>query len=553
MANIDSSTVDYNQGSAGAVVRTVDKRLQDFVSVKDFGAVGNGVHNDQTAIQNAVNRAYQEKFNLLWPDGTYVSDSSIVNFWGTKHIGRGVIKRGTTLYSIEPGTNVVNVIHYSPTGNNLNDGLDNQSPRNTLLNAAAMLRQLNQEGKLLSGQWELRFAAGKYTDQTLRIDFPAACTKPVRIIGTKDEHELPATIIQKQSTSDTACIWIEPCSWFHIENFKAVGISIKKTTYGFLHKNSGKATYKNCIAEQVNIGFAGVDQVQASYDSCVALNVREGFRTTYNSQATVGASPETACTVTNAYYAFYCSRGSVAHCDYLNASDISTAVIQTDMSARTALVGGNYKRSPVGVRTWGCSEANVSGGLNFNSGTADAVTIPIQSWGAGGALANYFQNSHVEHRLAIMLNLTPSNGNTGSYLLTRVKTSVNDLSIPAYYFVDPTKSIRIKIWGERTGVVSNDVLTVRAQNKNTGASLGNLSSTIIAPGNFLIETEITALTPNTQLETKKWDVGNLQDNHLLITDRSVDFTEEAIINIYTNTLTQGNIFNVKKVEVFMMG
>lgn len=553
MANIDSSTVDYNQGSVGAVVRTVDKRLQDFVSVKDFGAVGNGVHNDQSAIQNAVNRAYQEKFNLFWPDGTYVSDNSIVNFWGTKHTGRGVIKRGTALYSIEPGTNIVNVIHYSPTGNNLNDGLDAQFPRRDLVNCVAILRQLNEENKLLSGGWEFRFAAGTYSNQQLNINFPVACTRAIRFVGATNEQGLPTTVIQQISGSTTACVWIEPCSWFKVLNFKAIGVSKTATTYGFLHKNSGRATYENCIAEQVNIGFAGVNQVQAYYDSCVAQNVREGFRSTYNSQATVGADSASACTVKNASYGFYCSRGSVAHCDYLNAEDITTAVIQTDMSARTALVSGNYKRSPVGIRTWGCSQANVSGDLNFNSGTADAVVVPIQSWGAGGALLNYFQNSHVEHRLAVMVNIAPSNGNTGSSLLTRIMTSVSNLSLPAYYFVDPTKSIRIKIWGNRTGVVSNDVLTVRAENKNTGASLGTLSSTIIAPGDFLIETEIIALTQNSQLETKKWDVGNLQDNHLLIADRSVDFTQDAVFSLYTNTVTQGDIFNIKKIELFMMG
>jgi hypothetical protein len=280
-----------------------------------------------------------------------LSNTSIVNFWGVKHIGRGIIKRGSVDYYIEPTTLRTNVIHYSPAGNNHNDGLDAQFPRKDLGNCVTILRRLNEEGKLLSGAWEFRFSAGTYTNQFLKIDFPVACTTAIRFVGAKDEQDAPATIIQQQSGSTTACVWIEPCSWFNILNFKAIGVSQTATTYGFLHKNSGRATYENCSVEQVNIGFAGVNQVQASYSKCSASNVREGFRTTYNSQATVGASPETACTVSNAYYAFYCSSGSVAHCDYLNAEDISTAVIQTDMSARTALVGGNYKRSPVGVRT----------------------------------------------------------------------------------------------------------------------------------------------------------------------------------------------------------
>lgn len=43
----------YNQGGAGSVTRTAQSRLRDFVSVKDFGAVGDGV-TDDTAAFNAA-------------------------------------------------------------------------------------------------------------------------------------------------------------------------------------------------------------------------------------------------------------------------------------------------------------------------------------------------------------------------------------------------------------------------------------------------------------------------------------------------------------------
>ena len=45
----------YNQGGTGAVSRTVRSRLQDSVSVKDFGAVGNGIADDTAAIRAAIN------------------------------------------------------------------------------------------------------------------------------------------------------------------------------------------------------------------------------------------------------------------------------------------------------------------------------------------------------------------------------------------------------------------------------------------------------------------------------------------------------------------
>lgn len=54
----------------GGVERTVDNRLTDYVSVKDFGAVGDGVTDDTNAIQAAIS-ALNNYGTINFPFGTY--------------------------------------------------------------------------------------------------------------------------------------------------------------------------------------------------------------------------------------------------------------------------------------------------------------------------------------------------------------------------------------------------------------------------------------------------------------------------------------------------
>lgn len=66
---LTGNTVNYNQGGTGASTRTVQSRLQDSVSVKDFGAIGNGVADDTAAIQAAIDSGAPA---IEYPDGTYL-------------------------------------------------------------------------------------------------------------------------------------------------------------------------------------------------------------------------------------------------------------------------------------------------------------------------------------------------------------------------------------------------------------------------------------------------------------------------------------------------
>lgn len=77
-AGIVSSKLSFTQAGTGATTRTAQSKLRDVVSVKDFGAVGDGTTNDATAIQAALNYVRDAGGTLIFPDAaTYKCNSAL--------------------------------------------------------------------------------------------------------------------------------------------------------------------------------------------------------------------------------------------------------------------------------------------------------------------------------------------------------------------------------------------------------------------------------------------------------------------------------------------
>ena len=91
-ASTNASLVTYDPSGAGAVATTVQAKLRESVSVKDFGATGDGVTDDTAAIQAAIDACVLGTQHLIIPAGTFiVSSLSVAN--GILGIsGEGVIK-----------------------------------------------------------------------------------------------------------------------------------------------------------------------------------------------------------------------------------------------------------------------------------------------------------------------------------------------------------------------------------------------------------------------------------------------------------------------------
>jgi hypothetical protein len=66
-----AAQISFLQAGSGAVVRTAQSKMRDVVSVKDFGAVGDGVADDTAAIQLAVAEVNANGGTLRFPPGDY--------------------------------------------------------------------------------------------------------------------------------------------------------------------------------------------------------------------------------------------------------------------------------------------------------------------------------------------------------------------------------------------------------------------------------------------------------------------------------------------------
>ena len=98
LTRITDKQVTYKQGSSGSVVRNLGEKLREVVSVKDFGAVGDGVTDDTAAFELMVTYCAASGVDGYIPAGTYLIDPSIRTFSGSKpFVIRGAGRGATTL------------------------------------------------------------------------------------------------------------------------------------------------------------------------------------------------------------------------------------------------------------------------------------------------------------------------------------------------------------------------------------------------------------------------------------------------------------------------
>lgn len=72
LQRLSSALIRFKSKLAGAIETTLHEKLSHAVSVKEFGAKGDGVTDDTSALQTAIDAAATSGVKLIWPAGTYL-------------------------------------------------------------------------------------------------------------------------------------------------------------------------------------------------------------------------------------------------------------------------------------------------------------------------------------------------------------------------------------------------------------------------------------------------------------------------------------------------
>ena len=123
---LNSDAVTFLQAGTGAVTRTALAKMREWVSVKDFGAVGNGLVDDTVAIHAAFAAAQ----GVTFPAGTYLTSGLTIN---SGHLVKQIIGVGAATIKLTAAASaraltvqkpfvVIDGMDFTTTGTS-NDGL----------------------------------------------------------------------------------------------------------------------------------------------------------------------------------------------------------------------------------------------------------------------------------------------------------------------------------------------------------------------------------------------------------------------------------------------
>jgi hypothetical protein len=160
----DAFQVSYTPPFTNSVATNVGDKLSEYVSVKDFGAVGNGTTDDTTAIQAAID---SNAGIVFFPEGTYKITQSIIITNQVILQGVGKTLSTITLYTSVSGTKAIDARAYRVSLQNI--GLTSNSGNSDGLALVGFFHSIVGGGSVGRNDHNNIFISG-FSDAGMRIE-----------------------------------------------------------------------------------------------------------------------------------------------------------------------------------------------------------------------------------------------------------------------------------------------------------------------------------------------------------------------------------------------
>ena len=468
------------------------------LSVKFYGAVGNGIADDTTAIATAVATAIATGSSLFWPAGTYLTTASIANLHTVPKKGPGIIKRGANTFPVNPTWNQSNALFVATTGNDANDGLSTAQPFLTLAGAIAAL---NTYGPVLGGSWTINMGAGTFT-------MPAGATMPaglqslnfVQIKGVPGALPFtPTTIIDGTGAAANAfAINLNGNNTVALQDLLIRNYANGGSCYGVVGQEFSELLLTS------NVQFSNVDnavklqQGRLYYGPAgkitggvVGITCISGETHSIGYNASITATAGNAGQAGVGPYITGCSQAGIllqenatGHVDYTGINNSAVGIDIVCSSRANCNFSALTNNAACGLRLRDGSNWNDNGTSALSSGNGTDVLL----YGGCGE----FQRQGtwtIGRRQPVDATF---NTQTGVLASTVVKTYAN--AIGAVGFNVPAKSFRVRIVGTITGATNTKNITLNLD----GSAIAGFTTVAAAVGDFVMDVECYATGLNQQ-------------------------------------------------------
>lgn len=522
------------------------------VTPQHFGAVANGVVDDTAAVQAAVTQAFTTGDNLYWPDGTYLTISSISNLHSVNHFGPGVIQRGANAFYVDPRGSQSNTVFIATTGNNASDGLSSSEPRLTFQSAFDAVA--NYGKPVLDGVWNIVAAAGTYTIASGQQTFSTPSKNRVVIRGPSvgGHPNVPTCIVDGGGNG---------AAYDHGLASSGPGVSVEFREIKFQNFTEASGNTRIGLVGQNRCDFltTNVHTFSCSWTGIYATvtdraRIGGGILDANNLGAYGAIIDTTECTlgylggvssnrpiIRNAVSAgIYWSTGSQGHADYCDVEDNGIGFLIAE-NARCDTVNLNFKRNTVAIRArtggvWGeGGTANV-----YNQGTADANGTVFQALAFSGNTTELDDDDSGTYVRVAYDRTTRTASGAASYSFPTIYT------LPDYRLQGAGKSMRVHIKGVYTVTASSTVVV----------NIGGMAVSFTVPAAatsvaFTVDFELMDVAGGYRA------IGSLSAglNTARFATATAGFTVTAAsaVNISGNLTGAGDSINIYRTDIYLMG